>query len=152
MKLWKQWEFWAMIILWFAMIILWFLFTSVPANAWNYPEDGRFKQLLPRNDPWYLVDQRWDIKAPDKWAHFQGFAWGQQIGQQYFDKYKVASVLLALGVYKEYKDAYREGWSIRDLGCDVIGIITGMWAYNNVFASFNNQEQKWTIYVICKRF
>ncbi|MCK4359179.1 MAG: hypothetical protein KAW92_10655 [Candidatus Cloacimonetes bacterium] len=146
-------RFWMVVGLWFvAVMLLLCSFLSDIGKPWNYPKDGKFKQLSPQNDSWYLVDQRWDIKAPDKWAHFQGFAWGQQIGQQYINKYVVASVLLTLGVYKEYEDAYREGWSIRDLSCDIAGIIVGMYAYDRIFASFNSQKQEWIIHIIiCKK-
>lgn len=118
-----------------------FLLFSGNAFGWNYPKDGRFKQLHPNRDSWYFIDGRWDLQAPDKWQHFQGFLWSQQIGQKYFNKYLVAATILSLGLYKEYEDAYREGWSARDILCDVGGILAGMYGRNKIYCNWNNKEK-----------
>jgi len=96
--------------------------------AWNYPRDGRFKQLSPSRDGWFFVDEaNWDIKAPDKWQHFTGNYVSQKLLSKQVNKYVSAFVLFSLGVAKEYEDAYREGWSARDLAADAFGILTAMY-------------------------
>jgi hypothetical protein len=98
------------------------------SNAWNYPRDGRFKQLSPSRDSWFFVDEaNWDIKAPDKWQHFTGNYVSQRLLSKHANKYVSALVLFSLGVAKEYQDAYREGWSARDLAADAAGILAAMY-------------------------
>jgi len=58
--------------------ILFLLLSNACSYAWNYPEDGKFKQHPTQSDPRF---------------------------------------------FKEYKDAYREGWSARDLAVDAMGIL-----------------------------
>jgi hypothetical protein len=113
--------------------VLFFLITllfTIPASsiAWNYPRDGRFKQLTPQNDPWFFVDQeRWDVKAPDKWQHFSGCYISQKLLSKGMNKYLSAILIFSLGVAKEYEDAYREGWSARDLAVNSLGILSAMY-------------------------
>jgi len=110
----------------FATILL----LAIPgiSQAWNYPRDGKFKQLHPNRDSWFFVDQEnWDIKAPDKWQHFTGNYASQKLLSRHVNKYVSAFVLFSLGVAKEYEDAYREGWSARDLTMDALGILTAMY-------------------------
>jgi hypothetical protein len=98
------------------------------SHAWNYPRDGRFKQLSPSRDGWFFVDEaNWDIKAPDKWQHFTGNYVSQRLLSKHTNKYVSALVLFSLGVAKEYQDAYREGWSARDLAADAAGILAAMY-------------------------
>lgn len=107
--------------------ILLLVFPSVP-QAWNYPRDGKFKQLHPNRDSWFFVDEaNWDIKAPDKWQHFTGNYVSQKLLSKHVNKYVSAFVLFSLGVAKEYEDAYREGWSARDLAADAFGILAAMY-------------------------
>jgi hypothetical protein len=46
---------------------------------------------------------------------------------KHVNKYVSALVLFSLGVAKEYEDAYREGWSARDLAADAAGILAAMY-------------------------
>jgi len=96
--------------------------------AWNYPRDGKFKQLAPQNDSWFFVDEEhWDIKAPDKWQHFTGCYITQKLLSTRINKYVSAMLIFSLGVAKEYEDAYREGWSARDLAVNSLGIVSAMY-------------------------
>jgi hypothetical protein len=108
-------------------LILLFVIPGI-SNAWNYHRDGRFKQLSPSRDSWFFVDEaNWDIKAPDKWQHFTGNYVSQRLLSKHVNKYVSALVLFSLGVAKEYEDAYREGWSARDLAADAAGILAAMY-------------------------
>jgi hypothetical protein len=113
-----------------ALLFASILLLSIPgiSQAWNYPRDGKFKQLHPSRDKWFFVDEEnWDIKAPDKWQHFTGNYVSQKLLSKHVNKYVSACVLFSLGVAKEYEDAYREGWSARDLAADALGILTAMY-------------------------
>ncbi|MGH8004976.1 MAG: hypothetical protein ACRECJ_09680 [Limisphaerales bacterium] len=98
------------------------------AGFWSsYPRDGKFKQLPARADMWYYVDdERWAIRAPDKWQHFIGCYLSQKLLQQKFGKWKAFLLTETLGVLKEIDDGYREGWSPRDLIVDNLGILGAM--------------------------
>lgn len=97
--------------------------------GWSYPRDGKFKQIHPQSDSWFYVDyERWDIKAPDKWQHFTGSYLSQKLLSRHVNKYLSASIVMGLGVLKEYEDAYREGWSPRDIVADFLGIVSGIYS------------------------
>jgi hypothetical protein len=108
--------------------ILLLLLSNAFCYAWNYPRDGRFKRLSSKNDPWFYVDEEhWDIKAPDKWQHFTGCYVSQKFLSRHMSKYLSGLLILSVGLYKEYEDAYREGWSPRDLTIDALGILSAMY-------------------------
>lgn len=108
--------------------ILFLLLSNALCYAWNYPRDGKFKRLSSKSDPWFYVDEeRWDIKAPDKWQHFTGCYASQKLLSKHMNKYLSGLLLLSVGIYKEYEDAYREGWSARDLTVDALGILSAMY-------------------------
>ncbi|MCJ7496934.1 MAG: hypothetical protein MUO78_02195 [candidate division Zixibacteria bacterium] len=93
----------------------------------SYPKDGNFKQLSPDRDPWYFVDEKnWYIMGPDKWQHFSGCYIAQKLFSQVTNPYLSAGVVAFLGLAKEYDDAYREGWSSRDLLMDFLGIVSAI--------------------------
>lgn len=94
------------------------------AAAKSFPKDGRFKQLEPYKDRWYFIDHKnWYIKAPDKWTHFMGtYALTEVTHRVVKDKAWAGVIALGLGVLKEVDDAYREGWSRRDLYMDIGGV------------------------------
>ena len=104
------------------------LTTPTWSFAWNYPRDGKFKQLHPHRDGWFFVDEEsWDIKAPDKWQHFTACYITQKLLSTRINKYVSAMLIFSLGVAKEYEDAYREGWSARDLAVNSLGIVSAMY-------------------------
>ena len=109
------------------------LMISNLAYCWNYPRDGKFKQLSPHHDSWFFTDQRWDIKAPDKWQHFTGSYFSQKILSRYMNKYLSAGILFSFGILKECEDAYREGYSGRDVLANLIGIAS---------ATFENRKYR----------
>ncbi len=112
--------------IWFLLIVL-IIVTPGLCDAWNYPRDGRFKRLNPISDSWFFVDEvNWDIKNPDKWQHFSGCYISQKLLSKHMNKYFSALVIISVGVYKEYEDAYREGWSSRDLTADLLGVVSAM--------------------------
>jgi len=116
-----------------AFFLIIFLHQSVlwnqnSAYAWQtYPKDGVFKQLPPARDSWYFIDEKnWYIMAPDKWQHFSGSYLAQKLFSQMINPYFSAGVVAFLGIAKEYDDAYREGWSNRDLLMDFLGIAAAL--------------------------
>jgi hypothetical protein len=100
---------------------------STSLFAKSYPRQGGLKQLFPGRDAWYFIDdQNWYIHAPDKWQHFSGCYLAQRIGSNFVGKYKVTGIILLGAMAKEFDDAYREGWSGRDMLCNVLGILAGL--------------------------
>lgn len=92
----------------------------------NSLRDGEFKQLHHHQDPWYFVDyEHRDIKAPDKWQNFSGCYISQKILSRYLNKYLLASLVTIISILKEHEDAYREGWSGRDILVDFLGVFSG---------------------------
>lgn len=115
---------------------------SLAFRLQSYPKDGRFKQLSPGRDPWYFMDeQNWYLAAPDKWQHFSGCYLGQKLLSQYLNRYFTAGLIAFLGIAKEYDDAYREGWSNRDLLMDFLGIFAAMnQSKYQLYCSFDSQK------------
>ena len=121
------------------------LLLAIPnlSHAWNYPRDGKFKQLSPDRDSWFFVDEaNWDIKAPDKWQHFTGSYITQKLLSKRMNKYFSALLVFSLGVAKEYEDAYREGWSARDLAVNSLGILSAMYDKPDakVFCTYDREK------------
>ena len=135
--------------LFFLLIILFVLpVLGNPAFGWNYPRDGKFKQLAPKRDPWFYVDEEhWDIKNPDKWQHFTGSYVSQKLLSNHMNKYFSGLLLLSIGAYKEYQDAYREGWSARDLTMDALGIFSAMYDRPSakVFCTYDKEKVMWNL-------
>jgi hypothetical protein len=97
--------------------------------AGTYPKDGIFKQLPVQKDYWFYVDQvNWDIVAPDKWTHMMGSMGSTALFSRFMNKYAAGALVFALGVFKEYDDGYREGWSYRDLIANTVGITASLTA------------------------
>ena len=125
------------------LTILFLLVANAICYAWNYPRDGKFKQLSPHNDSWFFVDEEhWDIKAPDKWQHFTGFYVTQKFLSKYMNKYVSAVLAFSLGVAKEYEDGYREGWSARDLAANTLGILSAMYDKPNAKVLCTYDQEK----------
>lgn len=103
-------------------------------QAESYPRDGRFKQLPAERDKWYFVDyDNWYIKAPDKWVHFMGsYALTEAGVQMVGSKTWAGFISLGLGMLKELDDAYREGWSQRDLYMDLGGVASSLFLPDHV--------------------
>jgi hypothetical protein len=123
--------------------IVFLLLSSTMSYAWNYPRDGKFKQLSPQSDAWFYVDDvHWDIKAPDKWQHFTGCYVSQKLLSKQMNKYLSALLIMSVGLYKEYGDAYREGWSGRDITADVLGIVSAMYDHPNTRVLCTYDQEK----------
>jgi len=122
------------------------------AEAWKYPKDGRFKQLNPKRDSWYYIDyNNWDLPMPDKWQHYYGNAIVQMLGGRFIGKNKTALVLITFTVLNEIDDGYREGYSLRDLGCSLAGIITGYTELKEHFyMTYSEQEKYIKLYLVFK--
>ena len=128
-----------------SLCLLMVILLAMPSlcHAWNYPRDGRFKQLHPHADGWFFVDeQHWDIKAPDKWQHFTGCYVTQKLLSRGLNKYVSALVVFSLGVAKEYEDAYREGWSARDMAVNSLGILSAMYDRpdTKIFCTYDQEK------------
>lgn len=102
--------------------------SEASAGLWSsYPRDGKFKQLAPKADMWFYVDEkRWPIAAPDKWQHFVGCYLSQKLLQKKMGKFKAFLFTETVGVLKEIDDGYREGWSPRDLIVDNLGMLAAL--------------------------
>jgi hypothetical protein len=89
-----------------------------------FPPDGKFKMQPLAQDRWYYYDDiHWYIKAPDKWQHLMGsYASTKVLQATLKDDVTAASAVLIGGVLKELDDALREGWSVRDLMMDLLGV------------------------------
>lgn len=112
-----------------AMLLSILFICSNQVYGWNYPRDGKFKQIHPQSDPWFYVDyENWDIKAPDKWQHFTGCYLSQKFFSRHLNKYLSASLVMGISILKEYEDAYREGWSARDIVADFLGVLAGTYS------------------------
>ena len=113
-----------------SLVLAW----PVEGQAASHPRDGRFKELSYLKDPWYFVDrQNWYIRAPDKWTHFMGsYALTEAANWVVKDKVLAGALTLGLGLIKELDDAYREGWSRRDIYMDMAGIASATILPENV--------------------
>ncbi|MGB5105319.1 MAG: hypothetical protein WBP29_09190 [Candidatus Zixiibacteriota bacterium] len=114
-------------------IIAMFIFSAIAlpatASAGKYPKNGVFKRLPDSKDYWYYIDNNnWEIKAPDKWTHMMGSMGSTSVLSRFMNKYAAGALVLAFGLYKEYDDAYREGWSYRDIIADAVGITASLTA------------------------
>ncbi|MGB8656929.1 MAG: hypothetical protein WCE90_03980 [Candidatus Zixiibacteriota bacterium] len=58
------------------------------------------------------------------------------------NKYLSALLIMSIGVYKEYEDAYREGWSARDLATDALGVLSATYDNSNakVLCTYNQEK------------
>lgn len=99
------------------------LATSQTAHA-SFPADGKFKMQPISTDHWYFYDEtHWYIKAPDKWQHLMGSYASTKISIRVLDdKLSSATAVFLGGILKELDDGLREGWSIRDLLMDALGV------------------------------
>jgi len=104
------------------------LLPSETAVAKSFPRDGRLKQLPFYNDQWYHIDNRnWYIKAPDKWVHFMGsYALTEVTHGIVKNRLWAGAITFGLGLVKEYDDAWREGWSRRDIYMDLGGVASSL--------------------------
>jgi hypothetical protein len=113
------------------------------SQAGSYPKDNIFKALSYTRDPWFFTDDRWEIKAPDKWTHFMGsYSLNETIRLAVKDKYLSGIISFAIGCLKEYNDAYREGWSQRDLYMDLAGNLSSFISSRNlkIFCYYNEDK------------
>lgn len=96
---------------------------SQTAHA-GFPADGKFKMQPIQTDHWYFYDEiHWYIKAPDKWQHLMGsYASTKIFNKVRDDKLSAATAVFLGGILKELDDGLREGWSIRDLLMDALGV------------------------------
>jgi hypothetical protein len=127
-----------------ALTLMIFLISSFAASELyargSYPRDGKFKRLSADKDHWYFIDENnWYIQAPDKFQHMMGSYALYRTTYMMMDKYLATGVTLGLGIYKEYDDAYREGWSPRDLLMDTLGVVAG-WLNNDKYKIWMDWE------------
>jgi hypothetical protein len=101
------------------------LVATFPGRAQaGFPADGRFKMQPAAADTWFYYDNvHWYLKAPDKWQHMMGsYASTKLLSSALGDNLSAATAVLLGGVLKELDDALREGWSIKDLIMDAVGV------------------------------
>ncbi|MEW5995297.1 MAG: hypothetical protein AB1744_13025, partial [Candidatus Zixiibacteriota bacterium] len=120
--------------------------------AGSYPKQGGFKKLPTHKDKWYQVDNiNWYIKAPDKWTHFMGsYALTELTGEIVRDKALAGMITFGLGILKEMDDAYREGWSDRDLYMDFGGVASSLLLPDNwkLLAYYDDRQVMFKLSVI----
>ncbi len=109
------------------------LLPAETAEAGPYPRDGQFKKLPLSKDPWFFVDnENWLIKSPDKFVHFMGSYSLTSIAYDLSDDKLFAGLFsIGLGLVKELDDSFREGWSMRDIYMDVGGTLSSLLAPKN---------------------
>ena len=114
--------------------LVFMLMPSEAAVAKSFPRDGRLKQLPFYKDQWYFIDNgNWYIKAPDKWTHFMGsYALTEVTHSVVKDKLWAGAISFGLGLVKEFDDAWREGWSRRDIYMDFGGVASSVLMPENV--------------------
>ncbi len=58
------------------------------------------------------------------------------------NKYAAAALVLSFGLYKEYDDAFREGWSYRDIIADLLGVTSSLVSSDkySLICDYNQQE------------
>ena len=97
---------------------------SQPHAQAGFPADGKFKMKPADQDVWYYYDDiHWYIKAPDKWQHLMGsYASTKLLNAALNDRLTAATAVFLAGILKELDDSYREGWSVKDLMMDAIGV------------------------------
>jgi hypothetical protein len=107
-----------------AMLILALMLGLGRTARAGFPVNGKFKMQPLESDLWYYYDhQHWYIKAPDKWQHLMGsYASTKVLKLALEDDLSAAAAVLIGGVMKELDDALREGWSVRDLMMDFVGV------------------------------
>ena len=118
-------------LLWFALALFIVAGLAIPSelSAGNYPKNGVFKRLPDAKDNWFYVDNNnWEIKAPDKWTHMMGSMGSTTVLSRFMNKYAAGALVMTFGLFKEYDDAYREGWSYRDIIADAVGITASLTA------------------------
>ena len=81
-------------------------------------------------DRWYRVEPDWLIQAPDKFQHAFFSMVGQMLGQEIIGETKTFALIGIVGAFKEfcYDD---EGYSLRDLGCNLWGCLAGILVSQN---------------------
>ena len=127
-------------------LILALAFALLPPEAViakSFPRDGRLKQLSYYEDHWYHIDDRnWYIKAPDKWAHFMGsYALTEITYGVVKNRLWAGAITFGLGLAKEYDDAWREGWSKRDIYMDFGGVASSLFMPENIrFLAYYDQS------------
>ena len=117
-------------VLMFVLVAIASALVATPqALANRYPKNGVFKRLPDSKDYWYYVDRNnWEIVAPDKWVHMMGSMSSTALLSQMMNKYAAGALVLSFGIYKEYDDGYREGWSYRDVIMDALGVTASLTA------------------------
>ena len=108
----------------FAIFALFVVLTGSNTAQAGFPHNGKFKMQPASEDTWYYYDNiHWYLKAPDKWQHLMGsYASTKVFTAAFDDKITAATAVLLGGVLKELDDALREGWSIKDLAMDALGV------------------------------
>lgn len=113
----------------YGLILMMILLTAATSFAGSYPKNGVFKRLPDSRDYWFYIDNNnWEIKAPDKWTHMMGSMGSTSALSQFMNKYAAGALVFTFGLCKEYDDAYREGWSYRDIIMDALGVTASLTA------------------------
>ncbi|PJA26311.1 MAG: hypothetical protein CO189_11540 [candidate division Zixibacteria bacterium CG_4_9_14_3_um_filter_46_8] len=111
----------------------------------SYPRDGHFKFLPAKYDKWYFVDYvNWVMKNPDKWQHYYGNYATAVLIRDKIGLIPTLSLMTVLNVAKEVEDAYREGFSMKDLEIGTIGLLAG--AFHQKLACYYDTEKILVIY------
>lgn len=97
---------------------------AIPAVGSMYPYDGTWKHLKWSDDLWYHIDPKWSLALPDKVQHVELSAAGVEIFKLIgVNEYLGASSIFTIGLLKEFLvDAFREGWSTKDIIGNFIGV------------------------------
>jgi len=124
------------------ILLLILCFCSNYAYGWNCSRDGKSGQLHPHRDSPPFVDHvHWDIKAPGKLQHSTGCHLSENFLCRDFHKYPSASIVR--NITREYENAYREGWNLRDIFANLAGVLVGIHSNDKcaLLSSYDNENR-----------
>jgi len=107
-----------------------FFSTNTSAGIiWDHPRDGIFKWQPPSQDPWFYmnINERLHWRSPpEKWSHYMVNYAGMLLLKDKIGITKTILLLSTADLIKEIENGYREGFSIRDTGMNILGITAGL--------------------------
>lgn len=93
------------------------------SGPFTHPDKGYFSFQPPSRDPWYWVENG---GSPDKWEHYMGNYAGGLILKNRVGTVKTIVLLSTVNFLKEWGDGYREGFSVRDMGANTLGLLASL--------------------------
>jgi hypothetical protein len=115
--------------------------TALASGLFTHPYKGYFTFQFPYQDPWYWIEGN---SPPDKWEHYMGNYAGAILLKKRIGTTKTILLLGAIDLLKEWGDGYREGFSVRDMSMNALGILSGL-LNQKLLCDYNIKQQKITL-------